>query len=358
MIRLETFCKSELVHLLNSDRFRLFPFLPITDFRAQSQCRNPKATEDDVLLILAFADHQLAGYLGILPDEIFVEGTPQKMGWFSTIYVDPQFRGQKIAQKMMDLAFNLYDGKVVLTEFTPEAERLFSKTKALQYGKSKLGKRYYFSFGIDEILPQKFSFFHKIKPFLTQANSVLDGCYALLKKKENPGLHLIEMQKEVDAESALFLQNFPSIRNADDLNWIMKNPWVVEGNQPIKAYSFSSFAKSMDFFWVKIFSADRQLKACAMLSLRDGHLKIPYLFTKQNLKDFTHFLNGFIQEHKVKFLTCYHDELNRCISENRFPKLFSKDFERRYFFHENFVNAISIKENLHFQDGDGDWVFT
>ena len=67
--------KLELSIYIKSERFLNAPVLPISEHRALSQIKNPKALKDDVLLLLTYDNEKLIGYLGILPDDIFLNET-------------------------------------------------------------------------------------------------------------------------------------------------------------------------------------------------------------------------------------------------------------------------------------------
>jgi hypothetical protein len=93
--------------------------------------------------------------------------------------------------------------------------------------------------------------------------------------------------------------------------------------------------------------------------LRDGHLKIPYLYTICDLTQFIDFLSYFIVENKVKIMTSYQWELNEKIASNlSFPNIHQRKIERRYMFHQNLLDHLPKDFNPDFQDGDGDCLMT
>ncbi|MDN5422101.1 MAG: N-acetyltransferase, partial [Chryseobacterium sp.] len=93
--------------------------------------------------------------------------------------------------------------------------------------------------------------------------------------------------------------------------------------------------------------------------LRDGYLKIPYLFSETGLDRFTDFLSYFIVKNKVKALTSYQQELNKKIEQSKtFPKIYERDFERRYLFHKQLIEHLPKGFDPKYQDGDGDCMMT
>lgn len=358
MITLKCLNKKDLEEFVLSGTYQSFDFLPITKHRALSQIKNPNAADDDILLTLAFEGDQLAGYLGSFPDQLMLEKNPLKYAWLSTIFVSENFRGKRIAQQLLDKIFEKYDGKIALTEFTKEAESLYAKTKKFEYISPKIGKRFYFRTDFETLLPNKKPQFGTLKPALKITDSLLNVAISfrlkLTKKKEVN----FEISKIIDEESEKFIEHFPKKRTVENLRWIMKNPWVLEGNELENKYQFSSISKEFNYYWIKIFDENKVLKTVALLQTRDLNLKIPYLFSVGNLDDFTYFLENFIHEKKIKTLISYHTKLNEKLSAKSFPKIYKKEAERRYLFHKNLMKLVPENYDLNFQDGDGDPIFT
>lgn len=62
---------------------------PISLHRAHAWTRNPLAEPEDVVLIAALDGGRCIGYLGMLPGEIRLRGTTERIYWGSTYYVPP-----------------------------------------------------------------------------------------------------------------------------------------------------------------------------------------------------------------------------------------------------------------------------
>ncbi len=359
MIHLKIFNKKQLAEFVSSGEFKKYDFLPITEHRAKSQIRNPKANDEQTLLILAFEEEKLAGYIGCFPDNFKINGRIYGYAWLSTIFVSNEFRGRKIAQTLLNKAFEEYHGNIALTEFTKEAESLYNKTGVFEYIQPKKGKRYYFHSDLSNIIPAKKPGTKFLKPFF-QFIDFTANTFISIKNNfaGKAGIHVHILHK-IDAESAEFISGFKSNRISDEINWIIENPWVLEGKKADENYLFSSFSEIFRYYWVKIYDENKTLITCSLLLLRDGHLKIPYLFSDRDLGKFTDFLGNFIREKKIKTLTSYQTELNEKIrSSKSFPKLHERDFERRYMFHQELIRHLPKNFNPDFQDGDGDCSMT
>lgn len=359
MIELKTLNKSALQEFISSGKYRSDIFLPITKHRAESQIKNPKADDDQTLLILAYEGEKLAGYVGCLPDFFLIDGNKFKYAWLSTLFVSSDFRGKRIAQQLLDKAFEEYNGNIAITEFTPEAESLYNKIKVFKYIPAKTGKRFYLKTDFQNIIPAKNQKLKSLKPIFKLSDFIFNHLISLKNSFQEKPDFKFEILPEIDEESKNFIAQFQSNRNAEEINWFVKNPWILECEMPDYDYLFSSYSKKFKYFWIKIFNTKNQLETSALLLLRDGHLKIPYLFSKNNLKNFTEFLACFSEKNKVKQITSYQTDLIDEIETNgNFPKIHSRAMERRYMFHEKMLSNLPRNFSPNFQDGDGDCALT
>lgn len=359
MIHLKTLNKKQLEKFISTGDFQKYDFLPITAYRAKSHIENPKADENQTLLILAFDEEELAGYLGCFPDNFMVEGKKFNYAWLSTLFISNKFRGKRIAQSLLNKAFEEYQGEIAITEFTKEAESLYNKIGLFQYIQPKNGKRYYFKTDFENIIPSKKPNTQSLQPIFKIGDSIANSLISVKNcfiKKPNFKFEIIN---KIDAESSAFLAQFESNRNAEEINWIIENPWVLDGKTKDENYLFSSYSKEFKYFWIKIFDKNNKLVICALLLLRDGHLKIPYLFSNSDLQQFVDFFSYFVVKYKVITLTNYHVDLNQKIeSAKNFPKIHERNIERRYMFHQDLIQKLPPNFNPKFQDGDGDCAMT
>lgn len=359
MIHLKTFNKKQLESFVSLGEFQKYDFLPITQHRAKSQIANPKANDDQTLLILAFDDDHLAGYLGCLPDNFKMDNETFRYAWLSTLFISNQFRGKKIAQKLLNKAFDEYNGNIAITEFTKEAESLYNKIGVFKYIELKEGKRYYFRTDLENIIPSKKEKTAFLKPAFRIADSAANFFISIKNSFIRHPDFPVEILDHLDKESVDFISNFKINRTADEINWAIENPWILEGEKADEKYLFSSYSKNFKYFWLKVYCENKNLITCSLLILRDGHLKIPYLFSIADLTQFIDFLNYFIIENKVKTMTCYQTELNQKIETSlSFPNIHQRKIERRYMFHEKLINHLPENFKPNFQDGDGDCLMT
>ncbi|WP_160139336.1 GNAT family N-acetyltransferase [Chryseobacterium sp. c4a] len=358
MIELKTFNRKELEDFVSSGEFSKYDFLPITAHRAISQINNPKASDDQTLLILAFFEGKLAGYVGCFPDYFMVDGKKVHFAWLSTLYINPEFQKKRPAKKLLKKVFEEYNGQIAITEFTKEAEALYIIMGVFDYAFPKRGKRYYFRTDAAGIIPEKKPQTKIGKPLFYTLDAIANSLISIKNLSVGKPNFKYEILDRADAESINFVAGFSENRNAEEINTFIDHPWILKGKKEEKYY-FSSFAEVFTYFWVKIYNDSGELTACLLLQIRNGYLKIPYLFSNNDYDRIVRFLSYFIIENKIKGFTCYHLQLNEAISHSSvFPKIYERDSKREYLFHKELLQNLPETFNPHFQDGDGDCMMT
>lgn len=358
MITLKTYNRRELEDFISSGNFQQYDFLPITRHRSLSHIHNPKASDGDTLLILAFYEEKLIGYVGCFPDCFTIDGKEIRYAWLSTLYVNPEYRKKRPAKALLKKVFEEYEGRIAITEFTKEAEALYNIMGVFEYVFPKEGKRYYFRTDAAKMIPEKKPGTQPLKPLFQILDAAANGVISIKNLTASKPDFKYEVLDHIDKESAGFMNRFPGMRNADEINTFINYPWVLEGKKDEK-YLFSSFADSFKYFWIKILNKNNKITSCFLLQLRDGYLKIPYLFTDGNFDEVIRVLHYFIVSHKVKGFTSYQTALNREIQQSKvFSPIYERDFKREYLFHKNLLELLPDHFNPKYQDGDGDCMMT
>lgn len=289
MIEIKPLNKKQLLEYLDSNEFRTGAIIPISLHRALSQTKNPRLKEEDVILLLAFYGGNLLGYLGVLPDTIFLKNRePIRMGWLSCIWISQEARGKGISNKMISKSLELWNKKILLTEYVPAIKIIYDKTHHFyETPYSKKGIRLYIKSDLYNILPPKKTIFQKFKGLFKAFDSVANIILSIrlvFFKEDVSHLHF-EYIDHIDEEVNDFIANRQEKqlfkRNADDLNWIIHNPWVLSSDQKDdlnKKYYFSSTAKSFNFYSLKVRNSGNKLIAFMIFAKRDNNLKLPYFY--------------------------------------------------------------------------------
>ncbi|WP_379963574.1 GNAT family N-acetyltransferase [Epilithonimonas sp. UC225_85] len=356
MINIVGLNKHQLKGFTRSEGFKKFYFAPISELREISHANNPRATDQDILLYLAYDNDELAGYVGILPDDVtLATGEKIHFGWLSTLFVSEKFRGMQVAPQLLFEVEKNYDKNLIVTEFTTSAQRLYRKIGMFQDLTVKKAVRYYFKSNLAELLPFKKEIFENNKPLLKKLDNLINTFIPYLSSGKN---HLYKISKSIDPTLEKFIskqKKNPIGRSSAEFRWILDFPWISrEKEQP--AYLFSSFAKDYEMFWVSVYQ-NQEIVATMFCSVRNSHLKVLYYFGNVNL--IPDLLPKIIRKYKVKMMTIYDDQLNSSINKNHSPKaLYKRPLERKYMIHKDFKEKLGKDFDFKFTDGDGDFSFT
>jgi hypothetical protein len=122
-MEIKAFTVADLKTALLSEDFWLTKTLPITKHRALSHSHNPRADKDDPVLLVAYQDSQVIGYLGILPDKIFVNNAVYKFGWLTSWWVDPSCATTGVGAILLFKALNAYQQQLGVSGGSKEARK-------------------------------------------------------------------------------------------------------------------------------------------------------------------------------------------------------------------------------------------
>ncbi|MBK9737296.1 MAG: GNAT family N-acetyltransferase [Saprospiraceae bacterium] len=367
MIEIKRLNKTSLHSYVHSSAFQTSAVLPISYHRAMSQILNPAVKDEDILLLLTYFDDILVGYLGVLPDDIYHENElPTHIGWMSCLWVDPNHRGKKIAQNLIHACFEAWSGKILLTEFTPDAARLYEKMGLFQHFYSNIGKRWYIRSSMVYIFPLKWEMFKRQLKILNLIDSSINYFFQIIQifKKSQKLNYKIEILSNIDTEVCKLItdsfkhQTFR--RDCASLDWIIQNPWIIKSplkDDMAKKYHFTSSEKQFETKPIKILNKSGKLTACIVITIRNGHLRMPYCFHSGDLECIREVLNYFIILDKVHTCTIYNKEVNEHFVQHKLVNCFSKNVVRTYLISKSLFETIKILDP-NIQDGDGDCAFT
>ena len=359
-----SFTKESLYQFIYSERFAKLINVPISKHRAISQINNPRADEDDVLLVAQFDEDKTVGYLGILPDYIFIDEGKKKIGWLTCFWVDERYKSHNIAANLFLRSIRAYNKNIFITNIVPWLEPVYQKTNLFFPTKYKIGFRGYLRFNLSEILSSKNTFFKKVTPLLVVTDLLLNAL-ADLRFRFNKK----ELVKEINYDYVASLNEIPddfikihsannwNRREKTELNWIIKNPWLIEGVEKDKVaskYYFSFISRQFFTQTVKFFDNSNNLVGLLMINVRNNNLTVPYLFCdKDNFNAVAKFIIYTMINLKLNMVTLFHEDFSTYFHQIKTPFLFKKNIKKTYFISKE----QSAVNNLNFQDGDGDCVF-
>lgn len=360
--------KKELKKFIDSDEFQSMPVIPVTKHRALSHLANPRASDNDSLLLLAFEDKRMVGYLGILADFLYDRDKVYKVGWLSASWVDPSMRRQGISGKLLHEAFDAWDNHILVGDWVPDSYGVYKKSGAFIDPFTREGIQAHLRFNLRETLPLKKSLFTKI--ILIAADGVLNifnslrlFCHPLGHRNVYPPY---EKTDSIDDESAEFMSRWKQSemfrRTEKELNWILKYPWVLEISpeypEPDQRFHFSSVCKEFRTEVVKLRSIRNEMIAFMMLTTRNKSLQIPYLYYHfDQVETVARFIYRYMYDKKIKGITLFDTRLSEYILTNRTAFISKHKMKRPYIITKSLAEKLTDDGRI-IQDGDGELAFT
>lgn len=366
MMEIQCLDRQQLAAFIASDTFRQLPNLPISAHRAMSQILNPRAEPTDPLLILAWLEGELVGYLGVLPDRYFrADGQPVRCGWLSCLWVSDQHRGKSIAKHLVTKGAESMDGQIVLTEFTPTAKQLYDRLGLFADLRISIGIRLYYRLELNRLLPPKRPFFGKIRPFLKAVDAIgnvlTDG---LAWFRRPTGLTQWSYTTSISPEIRHFIAERQGCelfrRNEPELQWALQNPWLLSGppDEMSRRYYFSSMDASFESVCLQVCDAEKRLQAFLILTRRNRTMKMPCCYLAEGVEPLVAAaVQWHIHHWGINTFSTFHPEMVQYYQTNRTFALYKKPLKRHYLATKRLVESLA---GYHFelQDGDGDCFFT
>jgi GNAT superfamily N-acetyltransferase len=360
--------KKDLKQFIDSDEFHSMPVIPITKHRALSHLSNPRASDEDFLLLLAFEDNRMVGYLGILADFLYDHEAVYKAGWLSASWVDPAMRRKGIAVKLLREALNAWNNHILVADWVPNSFGVYQKSEAFTDLLCREGIQAYLRFNLQEMHPAQKTFFRKIiliavDGILNIFNSLRLYCHNVVFRNDYPPY---ERSSRIDDESAGFMNQWKNSgmfrRSEKDLAWILKYPWVLEKSReyptPDRRFYFSSVCNEFRNEIIKIRDSRNEMIALLMLTIRNKSLQIPYLYYySDQIESIARFIYRYMYDAKIKMITLFDTRLSDYILTNRTAFISKHKIKRHYIITKCLAEKLTDDRRI-IQDGDGELAFT
>lgn len=356
--------KKNVPQLLNDSTFWDSKFLSITKHRLYAHYLNPNLEKDDIVLLFAYDNQKLVGYMGVFIDVITINNQSQKIGWLSTWWVDPKTKGKGIGRAILQTMYESLEGKIGISQFTNSAKRVYEKSgyfNTLQFSK---GYKFVFRSNSQIVLPLINSKFKKIIKTLSVIDYLIDipisvknkVCnYSVIKKLKQVNLEYIN---NIDDELYNFIKsnskNHISQKSKEFFEWLKANHWVQESPlvdlTPQKKYEFSVGAKRFNIYLIKILKKEK-LIAFVVIQLRDHLLKVLFIYYTDNSKDIANVILAHVFKLKCKELICYDEVINSVIKKSYYY-IYRRTKNKESIISKAFGVFQYDKYTLNFGDGD------
>lgn len=367
-MEIKQYTVKDLKQALVEDSLWQTKYIPISKHRAISQVNNPNAKDNDVILLVAYIGDELAGYIGILPDEIKAGNEIFRIGWTTTWWTNPNQKDSKVGTLLLLKAYDLYRPNFGTIVYSEAAEKVLEASRRFHLGRFHGLKVY--SRMDSELLIRRFPRLEMFLPatrILTNLFNIFANIRLNIWKAANPLPDRIRLEylSEVDPQAAQFIdqhqENALSTRKTEALNWIMKYPWVVPAplitEQQRQRYYFSQKAKRFSFMAVKVFDGWDQMVGFILLKVRDRQLSAPYIFISPGYEsDVMLVIYHHIIDLDISMFNTFNPSILELLRKTRFPSIFRNEKTTGWSMAKSF-GEIDLA-NYAIQDGDGDSVFT
>jgi hypothetical protein len=183
-----------------------------------------------------------------------------------------------------------------------------------------------------------------------------------IKGRPSPEGLKFEYINEIDNQITEFIEDHNKNeyirRNKKEFDWICNFPWLVEGTQKdieSSRYYFSTYSKQFFYLKVKFMNTNNEIVGFTILSIRNKKLTIPHFYSEQEYNpEIVKFLFNLMKERNIQMITVFNEKLVPFIISSNLPFIFSKKIKRPFLISKQ----LPYIEDLFFQDGDGDCVFT
>ena len=330
---IRTFTKSQLLKFVNSSEYENLLNVPISKHRAISQC------------------------------VLFVENSTIKVGWLSGFRTE-DFASNNVAALLFTKLIRTWRSKLLITNIAPYLENAYQALGLFYPIVYKKGLRVYLKSDLTGILPPKRKVFTKVLPLLKVVDLVVNIChYPFIKRSVLNNLSefkIVEIDS-IDSAVAKFIDEFSTSqitqRATNEINWIINNMWVKQGdaidNTP--DYYFSSYSKQFYYKKYIVTDVNNNVKGFFIVLVRDEKISIPLLYLQGvEYSIVANFIMNFMIQNRLSILTVFNNELKQHFSKFSFPFVIKKQIIRPYFVSKE-LNMVDVSK---FQDGDGDVIFT
>lgn len=328
----------------------------ISKNRAIAQMNNPDANDDDILLTIAQINEKCIGYRGVFPENIIYEGEKLKIGWLTTFFVDPSYRGKGMAKKLMEPIINYYNNGVGSIHSSENALKVY---KNLGWDISLVSKTT-FLFKLHK--PNNFSIKKRIVNFFRPIlNFTIVFFHNLWLRKSYKQEFEVEYTDIIDNQLYHFIRNNARmdlfLKSQEKLNWILRYKWpsvapcIFRTNQK---YYFTNYVKDFSQYAL-IIKVNEEIVGFLILRNKNGHLTIPFFYYADEKKEcvFKSILEHML-ELKTYTLTTSNKNFIQYIDNSKLIRFAKQKIKISY---SHTKQAFFKAKTCKLQDGDGDLFF-
>jgi len=359
MLEIKKIRLCELDSFLKSELFCTLDIVPITPLRAASYLNNPRANPNDVVLYLGFINQKIVAFRSLFADLAFTGAKTVRFAWCSGSWVRREYRRKGYSQQLLAQAFDDWNGKLMLTNYSPATEKLFQKTGWFAPIHQFQGTRAYLFPKTRKLLAASQK--NGLTRLIASAVDIGIKVYALARLQlfspTKFSEHRFQELQFPDKECYEWTQSRKSQalfrRGEAELKWIFKHPWISGHDSRFQEnYPFSSYSNEFYYCTIKIFRQNT-FAGFFIFSVREGHLKTLHFDVDEKQEaEIAAYLKNYCVKNKIEMATIYNSGVAGALFKQKFPFLRLKKMGQKIY------STFSVSGAYSFQDGDGDVSFT
>jgi len=336
--------------------------VPISPLRLQSYLKNPRASLSDPVLFEMRQEGEVVAYRTLLPDFFYDrKGNSQRFAWLSGNWVKPDLRRRGISTRLLEMAEEQWEGKLMYTNYAPDSKALYDRTGHFRMIANREGKRIYLRSASRELLSNRLGssallrstdlLINRLREWRIEKYHFPRECPCEVNQISDFITQLSELVKRLQQDS-LFR------RDREIFEWALEYPWVTEQACDPLNYHFSYRANRFENLLFQYTHPDGDLRGVLWLIIHNNVLSAPYLFAGDKA------LHGCMAETIVRTMIAYgcthttirNPELLEKLMAHKKIFLSIRKMPQLIFAHEKLIDMIPDNPLIH--DGDGDVMFT
>ena len=350
-----------LMDFIRSEDYSKMNPKPITPSRAVSQAKNPAARPEDIALVYISDNNKLLAFAGILPDE--AEGQSETIYSNSGWWVHPE-HGRSYGLQVFFKALQNCHLRMFFTDCSAYTKSILEKSGLFSFREPVKGLRYILRSYSAELFRRRNV--NRIISFVFSIADVFLNYFVAFrikswrKRNSSFGYSFYSVDK-IDEDLNGFIRKHSSDyylkQDGEKLNWIVQNSWLITDNvTPAVSYPFSYITCSFKQEFLVVQNKG-QIVAVLLLSLRDNHATIPYVYYDcQHLSQVLKILLNYLFQLKIFSLVVFNHKVLRELENIGMPSFINLKVSRHFGYSKE-LNDVFSGDKL-FQDGEGDVAFT
>jgi GNAT superfamily N-acetyltransferase len=336
--------------------------LPLSPLRLDSYLKNPRAEATDPVLFELRQEGELLAYRTLLPDCFFDrDGLPYRFAWLSGNWVRPDKRRQGLSTRLLEMAEEHWQGRLMYTNYAPASKALYDHTGRFWVLANREGKRFYLRSATEELLGNRLGSWRLLHRADQLINQLRKGSLEGIKTGREDSCRMDRVQNFQGDYSALVntIQKASLFRRDSNIfNWALEYPWVTQEAGQSLPYHFSYQTSRFENILYHFSNPETGQQGIAWLLLHKRVLSVPYIFAEDKSL-FPHMARSILRcmiDCDCTHTTLRSPELIQSLSHFKKVFLHTRKMPQRLFAHENLRNLLPEQPVI--QDGDGDVMFT